>query len=65
MDNGQRWKERVKDEQLPWPQLTTKAAQAYGINSWPETLVIDKNGTIIASPQTADELSETLRKIAE
>jgi hypothetical protein len=65
MDNGQRWKERVKDEQLPWPQLTTKAAQAYGINSWPETVVIDKNGTIIASPQTADELSETLRKIAE
>lgn len=65
MDNGQRWKERVKDEQLPWPQLTTKAAQAYGINSWPETLVIDKNGTIIASPQTVDELSETLRKIAE
>jgi len=65
MDNGQRWKERVKDEQLPWPQLTTKAAGVYGINSWPETLVIDKNGTIIASPQTVDELSETLRKIAE
>lgn len=65
MDNGQRWKKRVRDEKLPWPQLTTKAAQAYGINSWPETVVIDKNGTIIASPQTVDELSETLRKIAE
>ena len=65
MDNGQRWKERVKEERLPWPQLTTKAAGVYGISSWPETVVIDKRGIIIASPQTIEELSETLRKIAE
>ena len=65
MDNGQRWKERVRNEQLPWPQLTTKAAGVYGICSWPETVIIDKRGMIIASPQTIDELSETLRKIAE
>lgn len=65
MDNGQRWRARVRDEQLPWPQLTTKAAGVYGINSWPETVVIDKRGIIIASPQTIEELSETLRKIAE
>ena len=65
MDNGQRWKERVRDEQLPWPQLTTKAAGLYGISSWPETVVIDSRGIIIASPQTIEELSETLREIAE
>ena len=65
MDNGLRWKERVRSEQLPWPQLTTKAAQVYGISSWPETVVIDKRGIIIASPQTIEELSETLRKIVE
>lgn len=65
MDNGQRWKERVRNEQQPWPQLTTKAAGVYGISSWPETVVIDKRGIIIASPQTIEELSETLRKIAE
>ena len=65
MDNGQRWKDRVKEEQLPWPQLTTKAAGVYGISSWPETIVIDKNGTIIATPRTVDELSESLRKIAK
>ena len=65
MDNGLRWKDRVKEEQLPWPQLTTKAAGVYGISSWPETIVIDKNGTIIATPRTVDELSETLRKIAK
>lgn len=65
MDNGQRWKERVRNEQLPWPQLTTKAAGVYGISSWPETVVIDKRGIIIASPQTIEELSETLRKLAE
>jgi len=65
MDNGLRWKDRVKEEQLPWPQLTTKAAGVYGISSWPETIVIDKNGTIIATPRTVDELTETLRKIAK
>ena len=65
MDNGLRWKERVRSEQLPWPQLITKAAQVYGISSWPETVVIDKRGIIIASPQTIEELSETLRKIVE
>lgn len=65
MDNGLRWKDRVKEEQLPWPQLTTKAAGVYGISSWPETIVINKNGTIIATPRTVDELSETLRKIAK
>ena len=63
MDNGQRWKERVKEEQLPWPQMTTKAAGVYGINSWPETLVIDKNGTIVASPRTIEELSELLQML--
>lgn len=65
MDNGLRWKDRVKEEQLPWPQLTTKAAGVYGISSWPETIVINKNGTIIATPRTVDELSETLRKVAK
>ena len=46
-------------------QLTTKAAGVYGISSWPETVVIDSRGIIIASPQTIEELSETLREIAE
>lgn len=63
MNNGLQWKERVKEEQLPWPQLTTKAAQVYGISSWPETIVIDKRGTIVASPRTIEELTDVLRKL--
>jgi len=59
----QRWKERVKEERLPWPQLTTKAAGVYGINSWPETVVIDKNGSIVSNPQTIEELSELLQML--
>lgn len=63
MNSGQQWKERVKEGQLPWPQLTTKAAQVYGINSWPETIVLDKNGTIVASPRTIEELTDVLQKL--
>ena len=59
-----RWKERLKEENLPWPQLSTKAAKnLYGILSWPETVVIGPEGTIVASPSTVQELEAALKKI--
>ena len=58
------WKDRLKEENLPWPQLTTKAAKnLYGILSWPETVVIGPDGTIVASPSTIQELEAALKKI--
>ena len=60
----QRWTDRLKEEKLPWPQLSTKAAKnLYGILSWPETVVIGPDGTIVASPSTVQELEATLKKL--
>lgn len=60
----QRWTDRLKEEKLPWPQLSTKAAKnLYGILSWPETIVIGPDGTIVASPSTVQELEATLKKL--
>lgn len=60
----QRWTDRLKEERLPWPQLSTKAAKnLYGILSWPETVVIGPDGTIVASPSTVQELEATLKKL--
>jgi len=57
------WTDRLKEENLPWPQLATKYKQAYGILSWPETIVIGPDGTIVASPSTVEELEEILKKV--
>jgi peroxiredoxin len=58
------WADRLKEENLPWPQLSTKAAKnLYGILSWPETVVIGPDGTIVASPSTVQELEAELKKI--
>ena len=63
-NNTKSWKERLKEEKLPWPQLATYAAKnAYGIYSWPETVVISPDGTIVASPSTTQALEAELKKI--
>ena len=63
-NNKKQWMDRLKEENLPWPQLSTKAAKnLYGILSWPETVVIGPDGTIVASPSTVQELEAELKKI--
>ena len=64
VNNTKSWKERLKEEKLVWPQLATNAAKnAYGIYSWPETVIISPDGTIVASPSTVQELETELKKI--
>ena len=58
------WTDRLKEENMPWPQLSTKEARnLYGICSWPETIIIGPDGTIVASPTTMEELEEELKRI--
>ena len=46
------------------PKRATNAAKnAYGIYSWPETVVIGPDGTIVASPSTTEALEAELKKI--
>ncbi len=66
----QRWREEVKQHQLPWPQLMPdpdtnprNALTAYGIRSYPELIVIDAKGTIVACPRNVEELGSVLKKL--
>ena len=66
----QGWRKEVKQHRLPWPQLMPDpdtsqraAAAAYGIRSYPELVVIDPKGSIVACPRNAEELGTFLEKI--
>lgn len=68
--NEQRWRNEVEKLKLPWRQLmpdpdTNQRAitNAYGIRSYPELIVIDSKGTIVACPRNVEELSDVLKKL--
>ena len=66
----QGWREEVKQRRLPWPQLMPNpdtnprdALAAYGIRSYPELIVIDAKGTIVACPRNLEELETILKDL--
>ena len=66
----QGWREEVKQRGLTWPQLMPNpdtnprdALAAYGIRSYPELIVIDAKGTIVACPRNVEELNSVLGKL--
>ena len=66
----QGWRKEVEQRQLPWPQLMPDpdtnqrhAAAAYGIRSYPELIVIDSKGKIVACPRNVEELGAVLNKL--
>ena len=66
----QGWREEVKQRGLTWPQLMTNpdtnprdALAAYGIRSYPELIVIDAKGTIVACPRNLEELESVLKEL--
>ena len=65
----QGWREEIEEQQMAWTQLwaddgmESPVAQAYGIHAIPETVLIDPDGTIVASPATMQALEAELRKI--
>ena len=66
----QRWREEVKQRGLTWPQLMPNpdtnprnALAAYGIRSYPELIVIDAKGTIVACPRNLEELETVLKSL--
>ena len=65
-----RWREEVEKLNLAWPQLMPDpdtnprtALAAYGIRSYPELIVIDAKGTIVACPRNVEELGSVLKKL--
>ena len=66
----QGWREEVKQRGLTWPQLMPNpdtnprdALAAYGIHSYPELIVIDAKGTIVACPRNLEELETILKDL--
>jgi hypothetical protein len=66
----QGWREEVKKQQLTWPQFMPNpdtnprdALAAYGIRSYPELIVIDAKGTIVACPRNLEELESVLKEL--
>jgi peroxiredoxin len=65
------WKDAVQKDGLTWHQMSdlkgwnSKAAGLYGVASIPHTVLIDKNGIIIAKDLRGDELRAKLAGLLE
>ena len=63
------WAKGVKDLNITWPQLSdlqgwkNSGAQLYGGNSIPHTVLVDKDGTIIAKNLHGEEIDAKLQEI--
>lgn len=63
------WAKGVKDLNITWTQLSdlqgwkNSAAALYGVNSIPHTLLVDKDGTIIAKNLHGEELDAKLKEV--
>jgi len=63
------WKKGIKDLNMTWPQLSdikfwqSEGAALYGVNSIPHTVLVDKDGTILAKNLRGEELDAKLAEI--
>lgn len=63
------WEKGVKDLGITWPQLSdlqgwkNAGAQLYGVNSIPHTVLVDKDGTIIAKRLHGEEIAAKLEEM--
>ena len=63
------WEKGVKDLDITWMQLSdlqgwkNAGAKLYGVNSIPHTVLVDKDGTIIAKGLHGKEIGEKLAKM--
>lgn len=63
------WLRAIDDDNLTWAHVSdlsywnNAAAQMYAVNSIPSSLIVDKNGKIIAKNKRGDELRETVEEL--
>lgn len=63
------WEKGIKDLNITWTQLSdlkgwkNDGATLYGVNSIPHTILVDKDGTIIAKGLHGKEVAEKLREL--
>ena len=63
------WEKGVKDLNITWTQLSdlkgwkNEGAALYGVNSIPHTILVDKDGTIIAKNLHGQELEDKIKEV--
>ena len=63
------WEKGIKDLNITWPQLSdlqgwkNGGAAIYSVNSIPHTILVDKDGTIIAKNIHGDEIEAKLKEV--
>ncbi|WP_181390451.1 redoxin domain-containing protein [Sphingobacterium athyrii] len=68
-DNEDKWKKAIKDDAMPWTQVSdlkgfnNEVSSYYGIMGIPSTLLVDPNGVIIAKDLRGETLSEKLKEL--
>lgn len=67
--NNDSWKDAIKKLNITWPQMSDlkywncEGAKLYAVSSIPHTVLIDKEGTIIARGLHGEELQEKLDEV--
>ncbi len=70
-DNGEKWKEAIQKDGMPWTQLSdlkgwkNEIASYYGIQGIPYSFLLDTNGVIIAKGLRGTELHTRLSEILQ
>lgn len=65
------WLNAIEDDQLTWPHVSdlaywnNAAARLYAVNSIPSSLIVDKDGKIVAKDKRGDALRETVSELLE
>lgn len=66
---AENWEKGIKDLGITWPQLSdlqgwkNAGARLYGVNSIPHTVLVDKDGTIIAKKLHGEEIAAKLEEL--
>jgi peroxiredoxin len=63
------WLQAIEDDNLTWAHVSdlsywnNAAAQLYAVNSIPASLIVDKNGIIVAKDKRGEELRQTVSEL--
>ncbi len=68
-DNGDKWKKAIKEDNMPWSQLSdlkgwkNEVSTYYGIQGIPSSLLVDPQGRIIAKNLRGEALNKKLAEL--
>ncbi|MFD2554379.1 TlpA family protein disulfide reductase [Sphingobacterium tabacisoli] len=70
-DNKDRWVKAVKDDKMPWAQVSdlkgwkNEAAQFYNITAIPMNFLLDSDGKVVAKNLRGDDLEKAVAKLLD